>query len=478
MRFVLDNFPLKKVINIILFLLIIFDIYICFYHLGKAPLDNWDEAWYGEVTKQMLKSHNFIIPMWNGMPFFEKPPLYMWLSAFFSIFLRLSEFSIRFTSAVSGILILTGVIYWVNKKFGIIPSIAAFATLALNNLFIWRVRSGNLDALTAFFVFISFFLILWKSKKRFVFLGLCFALLYLTKGSFVFFPMSIFIIHELLFRRKMLLKDWLNYILLAFIAVVIPGIWLFIGYKMAGQLFVNSYLFNSDQGEIGFNLHNFKWDYVLYTYYSLQRRYFYILILGLILMLRKLKQPVCFLILIFPISLLIFLSFAEKSNNWYLVPITPFFSMIIAYALYEIIIFLRNNILVKSLILIVILILSYKTYTINILPIINTTSAAGEAASGKYLDRHANPNDIIVRLDDLYPSTIYYSNRIVYSSLPAYKTGGIQISSDDLKQKVRSKNQRWIVGSRSAVKDFVSQFPNFSYKLIYINGQETIAKMY
>ena len=405
----------------------------------------------------------------------------MWLTAFFASFMGLTEFSVRLTSAICGILLLTGVLIYSYKKFGFVPGVAAFVTLAFNDVFISRVRSGNLDALTSFFVFLIFLFILLKSRKRFILLGICFCLLALTKGSFVLFPLSIFLLHELLFRRKEVFKNWLYYLLLFAIAIGIPGLWLYIGYQntlVLGNLFITSYLFNSDQGASKISLATFKLDYISYMYYSLQRRYFFVFLLGFALLFRKIKQAEYFLLLVFPLSLVLFLSFSQKTNNWYLVPIMPFFSIIIAYAVHEILRFCKNNLIVKFALLALLIALSVRAYSNNIAPILTTASAIGEAESGKYLDEHAKDDEIIVRLDPLYPSMVYYSNRTVRSSVPEATTQGVWISREDLANLVRSKKQRWIVGTETEIKQFVKQFPELDYKIIAINAQETIAKMY
>lgn len=480
-RFIFNHFSSNKYLTISLVLLILFAVYLCFYQLGKSPLDNWDEAWYAEITKNMLKSHNFIIPMWNGEHFFEKPPLYMWLTSFFSLFFGLSEFSVRLTSAISGIILISVVLLFSYKKFGFVPSAAAFATLAFNSVFIARVRSGNLDSLTALFVFLIFLLTLVKSRKRFLFLGICFGLLALTKGSFVLFPLAIFILHEFVFRRKTFFKDKLHYLLLFSLTIIIPGIWLGFGYFFAGalgSLFLISYISNSDQGASRLSLETFKWDYFTYTYYAMQRRYTYVLVLGVALLLRKVKEPFYFLLLFFPLSLLLVLSFGEKTNNWYLVPIMPFFSIIIAYAVYWIIILCKNNIFVKVIILAALFALSFRAYMTNITPILETRSAVGEADSGKYVDKHAYDYEAVTRLDQLYPSMVYYSNRKIYSSIAGFKTQGIWLSRDDLKQRIRDKQMRWVVGTKSEVASFVKEFPDYPVEIIQINEQETIARMY
>lgn len=50
--------------------------------LGNHYLLQPDEARYAEIAREMLISHNFITPMLNHMVFFDKPPMYYWLTAF------------------------------------------------------------------------------------------------------------------------------------------------------------------------------------------------------------------------------------------------------------------------------------------------------------------------------------------------------------------------------------------------------------
>ena len=202
---ILRNLILYK--KIVFILIISFSFYILFYNLGKPALDNWDEAWYGEVVKQVFKTKDPMILYWNGEYFFDKPPLHIWLSAFSSVIFGFSEFSLRSVSAFSGLIIVIMVLLYSYRKWGFIPSMLAFATLIFNNIFVWRARSGNVDLLAAFLIFLTYFLILSKNRNRFILLGIVFSLIYLTKELLVVFPLTIFILHEFLFLRKRIRKN-------------------------------------------------------------------------------------------------------------------------------------------------------------------------------------------------------------------------------------------------------------------------------
>src|SRR5436190_2104554 len=72
------------------------------WNLGAHPLKNWDESIYAQVSKEMVRTGDWLTPHWNAQPWFEKPPLYLWLTAAaFKVF-GITEFAARLASALSG----------------------------------------------------------------------------------------------------------------------------------------------------------------------------------------------------------------------------------------------------------------------------------------------------------------------------------------------------------------------------------------
>lgn len=468
--------------KLILTLLICFAAYIIFFNLGKAPLDNWDEAWYGEMTKEMLQTKNFVVLHWNYEFSFDKAPLPIWTNLFFASIFGFSEFSLRLTSAISGLLIIILVVFYTYKQYGFIPSLFAYATLVLNNLFIWRARSGNIDMLTALLVLLCFFCIASEKKNRFVFLGILFGLLYLTRAAFFLFPIAIFVLYELFYHRKKLKENLRSYLLTLLLTTVIPGIWLFGGYFYAGKPFLDFYLFRSDHDVATVTISSFNTNYIFHTYYSLQRRYAYLFLFGVLFLLAKIKNPQNFLLLLFSTLLIVFLSFGYKNNNWYLLPAIPFWSITIAFCISEILSFIKRfrfAFLVKAGMILVVLVLSYKTYTVNIVPIMDTSSATGEKAAGIYIQNHATPTVIIVRLDHLYPSLLYYANRKVLSS-PENNTTTERnfISRQDLVNGILKKKFMWVSGTNKDIDTFLQQNSKFlDYQRIPVTKEEALLQI-
>ncbi|MGI5826781.1 MAG: ArnT family glycosyltransferase [Patescibacteria group bacterium] len=205
----MSKHSLKLAEKIILALLLALAAYIVFYKLGSFPLENWDEAWYGDIIRNMLRQKDLIVLHWNRMPLIDKPPFFMWIGAALSSIIGLSEFSIRLPSALSALAAIAIVTIYSYRQYGFVPSLLAFSAIAFNNVFIWRARTGNIDALVSLQIFLTYFLILSKNKFRYLLLGILFAMIYLTKASLVFFPLVIFALYELFLKFVILRKTFL-----------------------------------------------------------------------------------------------------------------------------------------------------------------------------------------------------------------------------------------------------------------------------
>jgi 4-amino-4-deoxy-L-arabinose transferase-like glycosyltransferase len=449
--------------------------YICFYQLGSGFFENWDEAWYAEVTKQMLNNHNPIVLYWNGKVFLDKTPLNFWFNALSSLIFGLNEFSIRLTSAISGFIIITIVTMHAMRKWGMVPAIAAFSALALNNLFIWRTRTGNLDALASLLVLLIYFVMISKHRWRLVMLGILFGLTYLQKASLVGYPLAIFFLHELVFQWRHILKNFIGYIVCGAIFISIVGIWLYLGNLQIGSEFANYYLYKADQGVARVALQYFNTDYLWHAYYSLQRRIFYLFAIGIVFLGINARKREYLILAAFALALFIQLSFTQRDNNWYLVPSIPFWGLTVGFGTWSIIHltrkFLKRKmyiIIFQIFILIPILYVSYKTLTVNIRAIIETHANVGEVASARMIRKLSRPSDKILRLDFSYPVTIYYADRIT-----EYHTtidGGLTAS-------IENNRISWVVGKNDQVRKFLELYP-LTPKNIFTSGdEETIVEL-
>lgn len=439
--------------------------YICFFQLGKSPLENWDEAWYADMIRHMASSHEFILTYWNKAVLLDKPPFQMWLSLPFVWLFGLNEFSIRIVSAIAGFLTILLVTKYSYKKWGLLPALFAFITIALNNTFIWRARSGNIDTLVTFLILLTYFFIIGKYKFRHIGLGILFAFIYLTKASLVMFPLIIFILNGLLFERRNLKRNIKLYSITLLIAVLIPGFWLLFGYFKVGKSFLDYYLFQADQGVSSIALKYLKIDYIMYLYFALQRRFTYLFLIGLIFILTTIRKKESFILLCYSLFLLGLLTLTERNNNWYLLPSMPFWSLIIGFGIKKIIDLLNKKKVLLTFIMIMLVIvsiyISFKTFIINIQPIINTTGPIDQKRTGLIIASITKASDIIIRTDGEYPTTIYYSNRKVLSYKPEYNTvHATFIGTQQLIECLNNKICPILNGPENETKKLISQLGN------------------
>ena len=82
--------------------------------LGAVHLFDWDEINFAECAREMIVSHNYSLVQINFQPFWEKPPLFIWLQVLSMKMFGVNDFAARFPDAVCGIITLN-VICHINQ---------------------------------------------------------------------------------------------------------------------------------------------------------------------------------------------------------------------------------------------------------------------------------------------------------------------------------------------------------------------------
>jgi 4-amino-4-deoxy-L-arabinose transferase-like glycosyltransferase len=89
---------------------------VVFWRLGYVSLLDPDEAHYAQLTREMVRARQWLIPTLDGVPFIDKPVLYHWLQAAAESLFGETEFALRLPSAVAAIgLIWT--VRWLGQSF-------------------------------------------------------------------------------------------------------------------------------------------------------------------------------------------------------------------------------------------------------------------------------------------------------------------------------------------------------------------------
>ncbi|MBN1984777.1 MAG: glycosyltransferase family 39 protein, partial [Prolixibacteraceae bacterium] len=157
--------------------------------LGGVHLFDWDEINFAEAAREMMVTQNYLTVQINFLPFWEKPPLFIWMQVLSMKLFGINEFAARFPNAICGVVTLL-ILFKIGRKihnnlFGILW-VLAFAGSVLPFFYF---KSGIIDPWFNLFIFLGiYFLILYSSpenskRKQNVILAALFAgLAVLTKG--------------------------------------------------------------------------------------------------------------------------------------------------------------------------------------------------------------------------------------------------------------------------------------------------------
>ena len=86
---------------------------ILFWRLGGPALVDPDEPHYAQLTREMLRAGNWMIPLLDGLPYIDKPALFHWLQGLAIAVLGETETAMRLPSAFAGI-----GLFWITRWTG------------------------------------------------------------------------------------------------------------------------------------------------------------------------------------------------------------------------------------------------------------------------------------------------------------------------------------------------------------------------
>jgi len=160
--------------------------------LGMVHLFDWDEINFAESAREMLLTHKYSYLQINFQPFYEKPPLFIWVQALSMSAFGVNEFAARLPNALIGIITLLLVFNigskLINEKFGWIWVLCYIGSFLPHFYF----KTGLIDPLFNLLTFAGIyqFVLLTnlenlkasKNYQRAVLAGIFIGLAILTKG--------------------------------------------------------------------------------------------------------------------------------------------------------------------------------------------------------------------------------------------------------------------------------------------------------
>jgi 4-amino-4-deoxy-L-arabinose transferase-like glycosyltransferase len=225
--------------------------------LGSVHLFDWDEINFAECAREMLLTGDWMRPQIDFEPFWEKPPLFLWMQALSMKVFGVNEFAARFPNAICGWATLMLVFHIGNRlhdrAFGWLWALAWLASLLPHMYF----RSGIIDPWFNLFIFLGLYGFIehrWRSfdqnagssfwaRHRYLLLGgFSIGLAILTKGPTAYL---IVILVLTLYWAKYRFKGkdyWLHLIYFSLAAAVAALLWFGLEIWMHGTWFVQEFI--------------------------------------------------------------------------------------------------------------------------------------------------------------------------------------------------------------------------------------------
>ncbi len=203
--------------------------------LGGVHLFDWDEINFAEAAREMIVTGDYMTVKINFLPFWEKPPVFIWMQVASMKLFGINEFAARLPNAIAGIVTLL-TLFNIGRKlrdnlFGVIWVLAYGGSLLPFLYF----KSGIIDPWFNLFIFLSvYFLMLYSfpdNRKPLlnVTLSAAFAgLAILTKGPVGFLLVALTGgIYLLIIRFKIKVKFYevVTYFL---VLAIVGGFWFLI----------------------------------------------------------------------------------------------------------------------------------------------------------------------------------------------------------------------------------------------------------
>lgn len=315
MKFIVTKLVIRKYSYLILLVL---TLPLFLTNLWQKSLFSFDEAWYAEIARNILKYKNLFLLTWNGASFIEHPPLGFWLMAISFKVLGISEFSARFPSALLGwgSVILTYLLgtKLFNKHVGFLSSLM----LSSSVWFILRARTANLDVILTFFFLLAFYCAANINKKSYFLYGMMvsISLLLLVKTVVGLTIIPVVLFYLIKYKGSLKKKD-IIFSLLLFLIITSP--YFIINYFLFGITFIQRIISITLRGRIGdYSIH---YQLPLFYIHMGIREWYYpaiISLLGNLFFINKNEVRVLF---IFFLTFFFPFITSSKTEIWHLIPL-------------------------------------------------------------------------------------------------------------------------------------------------------------
>jgi 4-amino-4-deoxy-L-arabinose transferase-like glycosyltransferase len=327
--------------------------YIPLWHKLSAPaIYIWDEASYALNSLEMAIDKDFLVMKANGEPslYNVKPPLVIWLQCLSIWCFGPGEWAVRFPSALAGLLTCLAVFYFAKRHFGLWAGLFAVLFLATTEGYVRHhlTRTGDLDSVLVFFVtaysllFMDFLLASpteLAAKKRLHWIGLLVFCAFMSKSIAGLMPLlGLALGTVVLGKGQLVFANRRVYSIALWVMAGCLSYYAIRGYAQAGYL---QKVWFSEYARFTQNIMPWLESPWYYYFVALKTKlypiYCWALPFTLFLLKNKNKTIRDFYLLglIYCLVLLLLFSYPSVKLDWYIAPIYPILSLMLACLLSE-----------------------------------------------------------------------------------------------------------------------------------------------
>ena len=201
--------------------------------LGIVHLFDWDEINFAESAREMIVTGDYLTVQINFEPFWEKPPLFIWMQVLSMKIFGINEFAARFPNAICGIITML-VLFNIgkrlkNERFGLLWVFVYIASLTPFFYF----KSGIIDPWFNLFIFLgTYYFVCFTSpredRNKYLLVALSaffLGLAVLTKGPVGFLIFLLTFAVYLFVKRFKISFTWAQVLLFFAVLGFVGGFW-------------------------------------------------------------------------------------------------------------------------------------------------------------------------------------------------------------------------------------------------------------
>ncbi|GAA4459223.1 ArnT family glycosyltransferase [Rurimicrobium arvi] len=215
--------------------------------LGAVHLFDWDEINFAECAREMIVTKNYLRMQIDYQPFFEKPPLFIWLQVLSMKLFGINEFAARFPNALAG-MVTFGFLFsagrkLVNDSFGVLW-VTLYAATWLPHFYF---KTGIIDPVFNLFIFLAFYQVfclrIQAAKwKHMLLAGLFLGLAVLTKGPVAILVSALSFGVYIVLNRGLNGYSWKHLLGIATVALLVTSVWFGVEWLQNGPTFIKEFL--------------------------------------------------------------------------------------------------------------------------------------------------------------------------------------------------------------------------------------------